>query len=322
MAGAIEITLFTDPACPFAFSAEPVRWVLCWQFGDQLRWRTTMIILTREPGEAEKLAEGADGLQRRYGMPIARGPHTRAASCEPACRAVVAARLHAPEAEEPLLRRLRIRTMAGGLLDDPDLLAAAASDAGLDPEQLMAWSATDEVAQALDADAAAARSPSARARALDDRLSGPRECRRYSAPSYELRRSDAEASAAVPGFNPIDTYEIAFANLDPGLIRRPPPNDTRELLRWAGEPLATAEIAAVMRIDRDAAREHLERMADRTAAGADAYWSLPSSASLGSPNHRRRSAPAADHRPGAGDQPVLAGAAEAVATIAFCGQEE
>jgi 2-hydroxychromene-2-carboxylate isomerase len=281
MTGAVEITLFTDPACPFAFSAEPVRWVLRWQYGEQLRWRTTMIVLTREPGEAEKLAEGADGLQRRYGMPIAPGPHRRTASCEPACRAVVAARLHAPEAEESLLRRLRIRTMAGGKLDDPDLLAAAASDAGLDPQQLMAWSATDEVAQTLDADAAAARSPSARARALDHRLSGPREHRRYSAPSYELRRPDGAATAAVPGFNSINTYEIAFANLEPGLIRRPPPNDIRELLSWAGEPLATAEIAAVMRIDRDAAGEHLEGIADRTAAGADAYWSLPSSAAIG-----------------------------------------
>jgi predicted DsbA family dithiol-disulfide isomerase len=274
MTAALEITLFTDPACPFAFSAEPVRWMLRWQYGDQLRWRMRMIVLTREPGEAEKLAEGADGLQRRYGMPIARGPHARLASCEPACRAVVAARLHAPEAEESLLRRLRVRTMAGGLIDDPDLLTAAASDAGLeDPERLIAWSATDRVAMALEADAAAARSPSARARALDHRLSGPRQERRYSAPSYELRLPHGTATAAVPGCNPVETYEIAFANLEPGLIRRPPPTDVRELMRWAGEPLATAEIAAVMRIGLDAARDRLEGVAQRTAAGADAYWS-------------------------------------------------
>ena len=273
MTAALEITLFRDPACPFAFSAEPVRWMLGWQYGDQLRWRMRMIVLTREPGEAEKLAEGADGLQRHYGMPIARGPHTRVASCEPACRAVVAARLHAPRAEESLLRRLRVRTMAGGLIDDPDLLTAAASDAGLDPERLIAWSATDRVAMALEADAAAARSPSARARALDHRLSGPRQERRYSAPSYELRLPDGAATATVPGFNPVETYEIAFANLEPGLIRRPPPTDVRELIRWAAEPLATAEIAAVMRIGLDAARDRLEGVAQRTTAGADAYWS-------------------------------------------------
>jgi predicted DsbA family dithiol-disulfide isomerase len=202
MTAAVEITLFTDPACPFAFSAEPVRWMLRWQYGDQLQWRTRMIVLTREPGEAQMLAEGADGLQTRYGMPIARGPHARAAWCEPGCRAVVAARLHAPEAEQSLLRRLRVRTMAGGLIDDPDLLAAAASDAGLEPERLLTWSPTDRVAKALEADAAAARSPSARARAMDHRLSGPREERRYSAPSYELRRPGGATIATIPGFNP------------------------------------------------------------------------------------------------------------------------
>ena len=33
---AMDVTLFTDPACPFAFSAEPVRRQLQWHYGDQL----------------------------------------------------------------------------------------------------------------------------------------------------------------------------------------------------------------------------------------------------------------------------------------------
>src|SRR5829696_8126766 len=125
----MEIQLFTDPACPFAFSAEPIRWRLRWHYGEQLTWRLTMIVLTLEPGEAEKLAEGAPTLQRRFGMPIDPAPYPRPASSEPACRAVVAARLHAPGAADALLRRLRVRVMAGGLLDDPRLLDGAASDA-------------------------------------------------------------------------------------------------------------------------------------------------------------------------------------------------
>ena len=96
MSATIEIDLFTDPACPFAFSAEPVRRRLRWLFGAALAWRPRMIVLTLEDGEADKLAEGAPGLQRRYGMPIAAGPYPRAASSEPACRAVVAARRRAP----------------------------------------------------------------------------------------------------------------------------------------------------------------------------------------------------------------------------------
>src|SRR4051794_21948520 len=119
----LDVTIFTDPACPFAFSAEPVRQRLRWHYGDQLRWTTRMILLTREPGEAARLAEGAPGLQRSYGMPIDPRPYPRPASSEPACRAVVAARLNAPERADALLRRLRVRVMQRGLLDDPALIA-------------------------------------------------------------------------------------------------------------------------------------------------------------------------------------------------------
>ena len=145
-AGAVhlEITHFTDPACPFAFSAEPVRMRLRWHYGDQLRWTTRMIVLTLEPGEAEKLADGARApcsvALRHAGRPRAR---TRA----PPPRSRPAARssprgLHAPERQDALLRRLRARVMVGGLLDDPELIAGAARDAGLDPAQLREWCAT------------------------------------------------------------------------------------------------------------------------------------------------------------------------------------
>src|SRR3954452_23323145 len=101
----VEDQLFTDPAFPFAFSGAPARRRLRWPYGGGLRWRTTMIVLTREPGEAQKLAEGAPGLQSRYGMPIDPRPYARPASSEPACPAFVAARRHAPDRAEALLRR-------------------------------------------------------------------------------------------------------------------------------------------------------------------------------------------------------------------------
>jgi 2-hydroxychromene-2-carboxylate isomerase len=272
----IEITVFTDPACPFAFSAEPARVRLRWHYGDQLRWRIRMIVLTLEPGEAEKLAQGGAGLQRRHGMPIDPAPLERPASSEPACRAVVAAGLRAPEAQEALLRRLRVRAMAGRLLDDPQLIAGAARDAGVDPAELAAWCATSEVRAALDGDIAAARDPSPAARALDHKLGGPPEQRRYTAPSYELRRADgAGAMFALPGFNPVEAYEAAIANLAPELVRRPQPASVEELLAWAGEPLATAEIVLVMQADEPTVRAELSRLARATPAGADCYWSIP-----------------------------------------------
>ena len=270
----LEVTLFTDPACPFAFSAEPVRRRLRWHYGDGLTWNVRMIVLTLEPGEAEKLAEGAPTLQRRHGMPIDPAPYPRPVSSEPACRAVVAARVNAPGTEEALLRRVRVRTMLGGLLDDPDLIAGAARDAGLDPDRLAAWCATEEVTLALGADITAARRPAPAADALDHKLGGPREERRYTAPSYEIVRPEDGVTAVVPGFNPVEAYEVAIANLAPELERRQRPEQVGEVLEWAGEPLATAEVAAVMQTDATQARAALSAVAVPHAAGADFYWTL------------------------------------------------
>jgi predicted DsbA family dithiol-disulfide isomerase len=264
----LSIELFTDPACPFAFSAEPVRQRLRWHYGDGLKWRIRMIVLTREPGEAEKLAAGAPGLQRQFGMPIEPSPYSRPASSEPACLAVVAALRYAPDRAEALLRRLRVRVMQGGLLDDPPLIAAAATDAGLDPDQLSEWTKTEAAINQLEADAAAARSPTPAARAQNHKLSGPANERRYSAPSYLIN------GFAIPGFNPVEVYEAAIANLAPELRRRPKPVSVTELLEWSSEPLATAEVALIMETDIENARQQLSEAANFEPAGADGYWTL------------------------------------------------
>ena len=274
---ALAITLFTDPACPFAFSAEPQRLRLRWHYGEGLEWTTRMIILTREPGEAEGLAGGAPGLQRKFGMPIEPSPYSRPSSSEPACRAVVAARLNAPERAEALLRALRVRRMAGGLIDDPMLIEAAAGDAGIDPGELAVWAASEETEAALEADAAAARSPAPAARALDHKLGGPREERRYTAPSYEFGGGDGPGGGTivVPGFTPVEAYEVAVANLAPELERRPAPDDVGELLDWAPYPLATVEVMAITGLGEAAARAALARAGEPIPSGADFYWRRP-----------------------------------------------
>jgi hypothetical protein len=247
---------------------------LRWHYGEQLRWTTRMIVLTLEEGEAEKLAQGAPTLQRLYGMPIDPAPHARPASSEPACRAVVAARLHAPAAQERLLRRLRVSVMQRGLLDDPDLIAEAARAAGLDPAQLQEWCAGDDVEQALRDDIAAARNPLPPARALDHKLGGPPGERRYTAPSYEIASSGGDRVAVVPGFNAVEVYETVIANLAPELRRRPKPVSVEELLAWADEPLATAEVAQIAQLGVAETRAALSRVASAQPAGADLYWTL------------------------------------------------
>jgi predicted DsbA family dithiol-disulfide isomerase len=269
----VEITHFTDPACPFAFSAEPIRWRLRWHYGEQLRWRDVMIVLTAgDRREAERLAAGAPTLQRLYGMPIDPAPRSRPASSEPAARAVIAARLFAPATAEALLRRLRVLCQGGSLIDDPGLIARATLEAGLDPGQMGEWLTSDRVSEELEADMRAARSPSAPARALGHKLSGTSGARRYSAPSYEL--SSDRAGFSLPGFNAVEAYEAAIANLAPGLERRPVPTSAHAVLAWASAPLATAEIVMIMQADAAMVRAQLARSAHCIAAGADAYWSL------------------------------------------------
>jgi hypothetical protein len=159
--------------------------------------------------------------------------------------------------------------MLGGLLDEPELIGPTAGDVGLDAAELEEWCGSDEVKDALQADIDAGRSPSPVAHALDHKLGGPRDGRRYTAPSYEITRPDP----GRPRY-PASTrraYEAAIASLAPELVRRPKPAAVEEALAWAGEPLATAEVAAIPQIGSTAARAALSRVVRPTAAGADFY---------------------------------------------------
>jgi len=191
----------------------------------------------------------------------------------------VAARLNAPAAEERLLRRLRVRAMLGELLDEPATIAAAACDVGLDPAELSRWCDSAPVVDALRADMEAARSPSPAARALDHKLGGPADERRYTTPSYVLTHTGSERAITIPGFHPVEAYEAAIANLEPQLARRPKPATVEEVLSWSAEPLATAEVAAIAQLDPAQARVALSRVARPVAAGSDFYWHRESSAS-------------------------------------------
>lgn len=277
----LEIVNFTDPACPFAFSAEPHRFRLRWMYGDQLAWRTRVVGLSERPEDyldkgftPDKQASSLRRLQREHGMPIDAREQPRMMATVVACRAVVAARLRAPEHEERLLRRLRIHRFAGELIDEPDVIAAAAIESGLDPDALARWSGEPDVESALREDMAAARSPSRAARALDHKLAGPEAQRRYTCPSFSITRLQDGRCVDVPGFQPLAAYEIPIANLAPGLERRADPQSAEEVLEWAGEPLATAEVAAVMALTLDDARSELARVADIDPVGPDGYWTL------------------------------------------------
>jgi len=278
----VRIRHFTDPGCPFAFSAERQRLRLAWLYGAQLDWSTHLVVLSEAPPTAftpERIAQGRKDLHARYGMPMAWTPLPPLAATVHACRAVVAARLRSEQQCGALLRRLRVLCFSGAALDDPEVIARAATEAGIDPGALQRWTAEEEVEAALRADMQASRSPSPASRAQDYKLGGPPEERRYTCPSYELERTapgraDWHTADRVdlPGFRPVEAYEAALANIAPELTRRPDPETAEEVLDWAGMPLATAEVAAVCDRPITDVREELAHVAAFAPVGGDGYW--------------------------------------------------
>jgi predicted DsbA family dithiol-disulfide isomerase len=293
MSFSIEVTEYTDAQCPWAWSAEPMKWRLRWHYGDALQWRTRMIVLasdadhyTRIGYSAEQLAAGFEQFAARYGMPLDATPRPRLGATRPAAKAVVAARVHSSAAvAERLLRRLRVHAMTNpsALLEDGATIVTAATEAGIDPAVLERWLTDPAVERELESDMLAARSPAPAAVGLHHKLARVTEDPsrwRYTAPSLVFTRSTDRLTIETPGFHPSLSYEVAVANLDPSIERRAAPSSVAELLEWAGEPLATQEVAEVLGIDREQAREQLAEAtgAVEQRAGSDAFWALDSAA--------------------------------------------
>jgi predicted DsbA family dithiol-disulfide isomerase len=278
----VRITEYTDPGCPWAYSAEPFRRRLEWLYRDDVEWQSRMVVLADSPGHYEargftpdKQAASFRKIAAEHGMPIDTSERPRMAATRPACRAVVATRLHAPERYRRLLRCLRVHNFAGdGLLDEPEMLTLAAESAGLDPAELERWMEDPRVDEEMQEDMAAARKPMRAARILDHKLANWSGGVRYTCPSYEVTRLSDGVTIAVPGFQPFAVYDVLLANLVPGTERREAPDDVEEILRWADGPIATREVAVVADVDQRDARERLGRVASERHVGADGFWTL------------------------------------------------
>jgi len=69
---------------------------------------------------------------------------------------------------------------------------------------------------------------------------------------------------------------VLVANLAPELERRADPASVEEVLAWAGEPLASAEVAMLCALDLVEARERLVATAAREQpVGRESFWALP-----------------------------------------------
>ena len=283
----IRATLFTDAACPWAYSASPALRVLEWRFREQLEWRLVLIGLRDEPSSARydpaRAAQRYSAFRDRYGMPFGLTPKERGAATGRGCRAVVAARLIEPGTEWRVLRALQLANFTTPLLlDDDERIRAALGDIpGIDADAIVARLDDDEVAEAYEADKAESRRAAGTAAEAQGKTSTSDGPVRFTAPSV-LFEDDGRRLVAG-GWQPILAYDVLLANLDPTLRRTPPPENPEPLLDFFPDGLTTAEVAALLAEGPDyvadlAGAEHalLELLADgraeRVPLGQDAMW--------------------------------------------------
>jgi 2-hydroxychromene-2-carboxylate isomerase len=281
--------LYTDSACPWAYSATPALTTLRWRYRDQLDWRLVMIGLRDEVDRRSSYTparQAANGrrFRDRYGMPFAAAPRTRMLATGRACRAVVATRLAHPGREFAAQRALAFAWFTTGLLlDEDDAIAVAlATVDGIDAAGVVAMLDAPEIEAAYAEDKAQARAAAGGPAEFQGKAGVSDGLVRFTAPSLVLESNGSRLEAG--GFQPLEAYDVCVANLDPTLDRRLPPEDPAELLAYFPSGLCTQEVAVLLAgnlvdVDRGAAEDALiglvgEGRATRQPLGDDGLWKL------------------------------------------------
>ncbi len=254
----VRVTQYTDPSCPWAYSAEPCLRNLEWRYGGGLEWRTVMIGLSEDTRARERAGvtpesrvEGWLDFGRRFGMPVSSMPRTRLISSGRACRAVKAAERHGAASGTRMLRGLRLAWFTSTLLLDADEgIAEVAEATGLDGAAIVAGIDDPEVEAAYQRDRAEARSAGATGApaVAQGRAAETESGARFTAPSLVFEYDGHRLVAG--GWQPFDAYDLCVANLAPELPRRPPP-DPADLLAAYPSGLVTVEVAEVCRERND-----------------------------------------------------------------------
>jgi predicted DsbA family dithiol-disulfide isomerase len=290
---AIKATLYSDPACPWAYSALPALRVLEWRYGGQIDWRLVVIGLTEDA--SQYVARGYTPLRgalgqlrfRRYGMPFAPQPKDRISATARACRAVVAARLQRSGDEWRVFRALQLANFTTPLLldDDEQLAAVLRTIEGVDADAVVSRLDDPLVTEAYERDRAEARTAAGSAAELQGKTADTDGPVRFTAPSVVFERDGQRLVAG--GFQPVEAYDVLVANLDPAIERTPAPADPLPLLERFAEGVTTQEAAALMTQGNDAPdRAGVEEAllglvaagsAERQPLGDDALW-LPRAA--------------------------------------------
>ena len=283
----IPARLFTDPTCPWGYSASPALRTIEWRYRDQIDWQLVVIGLSG-PGKPThgmtptSLATFQVGLRDRYGMPFAIEPKIRTITSHRACQAIVAARLIQPGSEWRALRALQLLNFNSPLLpdDESQLRAALSSVEGLDADRIVVSLDSPEVQDAYLTDWAEARTAADGPTDLQGKTGDSPDGARYTAPSiiFEFGLQRFEAG----GFQAVEAYDVGIANLKPDLKRWQPAESPLDALALYPSGLSTQEIAAIMTngndaVDRAATERSLvgllgEGRVKRIPMGNDAIW--------------------------------------------------
>lgn len=284
----ISVTHYTDPGCPWAYSASPALAVLRWRYGAQLDWRLVTIGLAERYEQYEergystvRSAQGRMGF-RRFGMPLAPAVRTRLMGTAPGCRAIHATRLLHPGREEAAFRALQFGWFTTtALMDTPEAIRSALDRVdGIDAGAVVAALDSAEVTAAYEADRADARTAAGTPTEWQGKSAATDGPVRYTAPSLVFR--DGDQCLEAGGFQCLEAYDVCVANLDTSLERRPAAASAAEAVAAFPDGLTTQEVTAVMTPDleperRDAVeRELLAAVGDglltREPLGDDALW--------------------------------------------------
>jgi predicted DsbA family dithiol-disulfide isomerase len=235
---------YTDPACPWSWSAEPVVRKLMVEFGDNLSWTYVMGGLARDytntpSARDERLAQWLD-VAERGGMPLDPRLWREAAisSSYPACMAVKAAAEQGADVEGRYLRLVREGLMCfRRKLDTTEALVEEARRGRLDVERFRIDLGSHAIVEAFGADLEETRA--------DERIAFPSVvfdggAGAYGFSTYDELRAAAIAAGAVP-------------------VGEPPPQVLEALRRFG--TMATAEVAAVCELPGPRAPAELWRLA-------------------------------------------------------------
>jgi 2-hydroxychromene-2-carboxylate isomerase len=293
----LHVIHFSDPGCPWAWSASPALAALKWRYGDQLQWRNVMIGLTENGAVYEERGYTAAAMARGYrtfrerGMPFATEPREKVHGTWPMCRVVVATRRLAPEREYAVFRALQFAQFTGtGFLEDPKALHEAISWVpGIDAEAIIAAASDPETEALLKKDLDEARTAANSPTEFQNKHANSDGRVRYTAPSIKFQNEQG-VTLEAGGFQSFEAYDVLIANLDQSLERRAPAEDAAEVLQAFPDGLTTAEVAQIMTVDKftpdlNKAEDSLiaaigEGAATRLAFGHDALWVPPAPVAL------------------------------------------